>query len=89
MSDLVEEQQGHAISVVIPTHDRAQWLAAAIRSTLKSPLIEPNRVIVADDDSQDNTEEVARSYGVTYLRNRLDVAKLATPQRVRTRCASW
>jgi glycosyltransferase involved in cell wall biosynthesis len=65
---MVEELQRHAISVVIPTHNRAQWLAAAIESTLKSPLIEPNRVIVVDDDSKDDTEEVARSYGVTYLR---------------------
>jgi glycosyltransferase involved in cell wall biosynthesis len=62
---VVEE---HAISVVIPTHDRAQWLAGAIKSTLKSPLIEPKRVIVVDDDSKDDTEEVARSHGVTYLR---------------------
>ena len=65
---MAEEQQRRAISVVIPTHNRAQWLAAAIKSTLKSPLIEPKRVIVVDDDSKDNTEEVARSYGVTYLR---------------------
>jgi glycosyltransferase involved in cell wall biosynthesis len=65
---VVEEQQRHVISVVIPTHNRARWLAGAIESTLKSPLIEPNRVIVVDDDSQDDTEEVARSYGVTYLR---------------------
>jgi glycosyltransferase involved in cell wall biosynthesis len=65
---VVEEQHGRAISVVIPTHNRAQWLAAAIESTLKSPLIEPKRVIIADDDSKDDTEEVARSYGVTYLR---------------------
>ena len=62
------EQQCRTISVIIPTHNRAQWLAGAIKSTLKSPLIEPKRVIVVDDDSKDNTEEVARSYGVTYLR---------------------
>jgi len=65
---VVKEQQRRAISVVIPTHNRAQWLAAAIKSTLKSPLIEPKRVIVVDDDSKDDTEEVARSHGVTYLR---------------------
>ena len=65
---VVEEQQRRAISVVIPTHNRAQWLAAAIGSTLKSPLIERKNVIVVDDDSKDDTEEVARSYGVTYLR---------------------
>jgi glycosyltransferase involved in cell wall biosynthesis len=65
---VVEEQQRHAISVVIPTHSRAQWLAGAIKSVLKSPLIEPKRVIVVDDDSKDDTEEVARSHGVTYLR---------------------
>ena len=56
------------ISVIIPTHNRAQWLAAAIKSTLKSPLIKPKHVIVVDDDSKDDTEQVARSYGVTYLR---------------------
>jgi len=65
---MVEEQQRRAISVVIPTHNRAQWLAAAIKSTLKSPLIEPKHVIVVDDDSKDDTEEVARSYGVKYIR---------------------
>jgi glycosyltransferase involved in cell wall biosynthesis len=64
---VVEEQQ-RRISVVIPTHNRAQWLAGAVKSTLKSPLIEPQHVIVVDDDSKDNTEEVARSYGVTYIR---------------------
>jgi glycosyltransferase involved in cell wall biosynthesis len=68
VSLVVEEQHGRAISVVIPTHNRAQWLAAAIKSTLKSPLIERNRVIVVDDDSKDDTEEVARSYEVTYIR---------------------
>jgi glycosyltransferase involved in cell wall biosynthesis len=65
---IVEERQRRTVSVVIPTHNRAQWLAAAIKSTLKSPLIEPKHVIVVDDDSKDNTEEIARSYGVTYLR---------------------
>jgi glycosyltransferase involved in cell wall biosynthesis len=65
---MVEELQRRAISVVIPTHNRAQWLAGAIKSTLKSPLIEPKRVIVVDDDSKDDTEEVARSSAVTYIR---------------------
>jgi glycosyltransferase involved in cell wall biosynthesis len=55
------------ISVIIPTHNRAQWLAAAIKSTLKSPLIEPKQVIVVDDDSEDDTKRVARSFGVKYV----------------------
>jgi glycosyltransferase involved in cell wall biosynthesis len=61
------EHKRPTISVVIPTHNRAQRLAGAIASTLQSPLVQPERVIVVDDDSTDETEEVAHSKGVTYL----------------------
>lgn len=44
-------------------------LDVAIESTLRSPLIRsPRQVIVADDDSHDDTELVARQRGVTYVR---------------------
>jgi glycosyltransferase involved in cell wall biosynthesis len=58
----------HRISVVIPTHNRAEQLEVAVRSVLTSPLIaSPNQVIVVDDDSRDHTAVVARRLGVRYV----------------------
>lgn len=60
---------GLQISVVIPAHNQAQLLNAAIASILESPLVlEPEQVIVVDDDSRDQTEQVARDHHVRYLR---------------------
>jgi glycosyltransferase involved in cell wall biosynthesis len=57
------------ISVVVTTQNRASLLGTAIDSVLPSPLImSPEQIIVVDDDSQDRTEEVARQFGVRYLR---------------------
>src|SRR5579859_2323363 len=57
------------ISVVIPTHDRASLLGGAIESVLSSPLIvSPEQIIVVDDDSHDQTRDVASRYGVRYVR---------------------
>jgi glycosyltransferase involved in cell wall biosynthesis len=57
------------ISVVITTQDRATLLRKAIESVLPSPLISsPEQVIVVDDDSHDETEDVARQFGVRYVR---------------------
>jgi glycosyltransferase involved in cell wall biosynthesis len=57
------------ISVIIPTHNRADLLADAIESVLPSPLIvSPEQITVVDDDSHDNTEEVVRRFGVRYMR---------------------
>src|SRR5579859_2036251 len=57
------------ISVVIPTQDRAGVLGGAIESVLASPLImSPAQIIVVDDDSHDQTQEVAQRYGVRYVR---------------------
>ncbi len=61
---------GHQISVVITTRNRAGLLRQAIESVLPSPLItSPEQIIVVDDDSQDETEEVARQFGATYVRH--------------------
>jgi glycosyltransferase involved in cell wall biosynthesis len=58
-----------AISVIIPTHNRARWLEGAIASVLRSPVISSARqIIVVDDDSRDDTEGVAREYSVRYVR---------------------
>lgn len=56
------------ISVIIPTYNRADVLADAIRSVLEQSV--EAEVVVADDGSQDNTEEVARGFGsrVSYVR---------------------
>jgi glycosyltransferase involved in cell wall biosynthesis len=44
-------------------------LNTAIQSVLGSPIIaSPRHIIVADDDSNDDTEEVVRQHGATYLR---------------------
>jgi glycosyltransferase involved in cell wall biosynthesis len=61
--------RSNLISVVIPTRNEAKMLAVAIASVLRSPLIgSPEQIIVVDDDSEDGTEQVVRSFGVTYLR---------------------
>jgi hypothetical protein len=58
----------HRVSVVIPTHNRADQLEVAVRSVLDSPLISsPSQVIVVDDDSNDHTPDVVRRLGVSYV----------------------
>jgi glycosyltransferase involved in cell wall biosynthesis len=62
--DVVGRRQ---ISVIIPSHNRSDLLDGAIASVLRSPLISsPEQIIVVDDDSHDQTEEVARRRGVKY-----------------------
>jgi teichuronic acid biosynthesis glycosyltransferase TuaG len=50
------------ISVIIPTWNRAQHLAAAISSVL-GQTIPPDEVLVCDDGSTDGSEEVVRGIG--------------------------
>ena len=69
-TDTSSDVVGHQISVVITTRNRAGLLRQAIESVLPSPLItSPEQIIVVDDDSQDETEEVARKFGATYVRH--------------------
>ena len=59
------------VSVVIPTYNRADLLPACIDSALRQdyPSFE---VLVVDDGSSDNTQDVCRAYGGTirYIRKR-------------------
>ncbi|HEY2595133.1 MAG TPA: glycosyltransferase family A protein [Chloroflexota bacterium] len=61
-----------AFSVIIPTYNRAGYLAHAVQSALDQQLPGgiPPEVIVVDDESTDATPQVAASFGerVLYLR---------------------
>lgn len=49
------------VSVIIPTHNRAEFLRSAIASVIKQTF-KNLEIIVADDNSRDNTREVVRSF---------------------------
>lgn len=57
------------VSVVIPTYNSSRWLSAAVCSVLGQRL-KPLEVIVIDDGSQDDTFQVAGSFGgsIRYIR---------------------
>lgn len=60
---------GELVTVVIPAHNRARLLREAITSVIASPIItRPECVVVVDDDSADETPQVAAGFGVRYLR---------------------
>jgi glycosyltransferase involved in cell wall biosynthesis len=55
------------VSVILPTHNRERYLAAALDSALGQEY-RPVEVIVVDDGSTDGTAQIVRSYaGVRYL----------------------
>src|SRR6266446_6715266 len=59
------------ISVIIPTHNRSQFLRCAIASVL-SQTLQDWEIIVVDDASEDNTQEVVKSFGdqrIKYIRH--------------------
>jgi len=58
-----------AVSVIVPTHNRADYLAVTLRSLARQDLEEPYEVIVVDDGSTDRTREVAEENGARYLRH--------------------
>lgn len=56
------------ITVVVATHNRSALMEEAVRSVLASPIIGPNDVIVVDDQSTDNTQDVIARLGVRMMR---------------------
>lgn len=78
------------IAVVIPTHNRAPVLAAALDSVLQQSA-PPDECLVVDDGSTDGTENlVRRSYpGVTYLRQPHRGVSAARNLGIRQARADW
>jgi glycosyltransferase involved in cell wall biosynthesis len=58
-----------AVSVVIPTRGRADYLEVALASLMRQDLAEPYEVIVVDDGATDRTPEVVAAAGVRSLRH--------------------
>lgn len=61
------------VSVIIPTHNRAELLRSAIISVLNQTF-QNFEIIVVDDASRDNTQEVVSSYNdrrLKYIRNEI------------------
>jgi glycosyltransferase involved in cell wall biosynthesis len=57
------------VSIIIPCYQQGQYLPEAVDSAL-AQTYSPVEVIVVNDDSPDDTEEIARGYGdrIVYLR---------------------
>jgi glycosyltransferase involved in cell wall biosynthesis len=55
------------VSVIIPTYRRSNLLGTAIRSVLNQTF-QDFEIVVVDDNSQDDTEEVVRSFGGRKIR---------------------
>jgi glycosyltransferase involved in cell wall biosynthesis len=63
---------GPSFSAIIPTYNRAHYVAHAIQSALDQQVLNHGQVevIVVDDESTDNTAEVVGAFGerITYIR---------------------
>ncbi|MFC2040591.1 glycosyltransferase family 2 protein, partial [Chloroflexota bacterium] len=64
---MVNMRNASTVSVVLPTYNRANTLGRAIQSVLKQTH-ENLELIVVDDGSTDNTEEVVRSFNDWRMR---------------------
>ena len=58
---------GPLVSVIVPVHNGADFLAEALESAFAQDYA-PLEVLVVDDGSEDGSREVARNYPVRYLR---------------------
>ncbi|MBA3306162.1 MAG: glycosyltransferase family 2 protein [Thermoleophilaceae bacterium] len=58
-----------AVSVVVPTRNRADYLAVTLESLAAQRIDVPYEVVVVDDGSSDSTESVAERAGVAFKRH--------------------
>lgn len=68
---MVKTRDNPTVSVVIPTYNRAQLIARSIKSVL-SQTYQDFEIIIVDDGSTDNTEEVVSSFNderIRYIRH--------------------
>jgi GT2 family glycosyltransferase len=68
MPRLPTQSSNQGVSVVIPTKDRARLLEQTLRS-IGEQTLPASEVIVADDGSSDDTEQVIRAAGARAVRN--------------------
>src|ERR1035437_4809038 len=61
-----ESSRAPVVSVAITTHNSEKWLEQALDSVLEQETGFPIEVIIADDCSQDETVDIARSYQKRY-----------------------
>lgn len=61
--------ENYSISVIVPTYNRADYLPCAIDSILRQRY-SPCEIIIVDDGSTDNTEDVLATYGskIRYIK---------------------
>ena len=65
---LMSKQSDKArVSVIIPTHNRAAWLPASLSSVLEQTY-QNFEILVVDDASTDNTEEVVKNFRSRKIR---------------------
>lgn len=66
------QQAEPMVSVVIPSYNYGKWVGKAIESVLGQTYTGHKEIIVVDDGSNDNTEQVVKLYAnkVTYFKNK-------------------
>jgi len=56
------------VSIIIPAYNYGQFIAESIESALAQTV--PCEIIVVDDESTDNTEEIVKQYDVKYIKQK-------------------
>ena len=78
------------VSVLIPTYNRAQLLARALRSVASQRPRRPAEVIVVDDGSTDGSHHVAELWGARVIRHERNLGPGAAKQTgMNAACHDW